>query len=354
MKLGLAILDADSNYTQRITATLSLRYGDKLQIHGFTDPDSALNALAEERIHVFLADETFQIDTSRIPQDCGFAYLVSGNGIDALNGQKAINKFQQVDAIYRAVLDIFSDRAGNISFHNDKDGRSKLVVFSSPCGGTGTTSVAAAYAVRLAEQGQRVFYLNLECFNSSDALFEGEGQLGMDDVIYAIKSKKSNLTLKLESCARRDASGVYFFAPPRIALDLMELTDDELLELVDTLRDSGHYDVAVVDMDFSLKERALRVFRKASALVWVCDGSESANQKVHRAYETLKALEQRDDGAYSDNICVIYNKFSNKTGKIITDLQVRAPGGVPRLEHATPLQVRSHLATQQFLDEILG
>ncbi len=354
MKLGLAILDADSNYTQRITATLSLRYGDKLQVHGFTALDPALSALEEERIQIFLADEAFQIAPSRVPQGCGFAYLVSGSGIDALNGQKAINKFQQIDAIYRAVLDIFSDCAGNISFHNDKDGECKLAVFSSPCGGTGTTSVAAAYAARLAEQGRRVFYLNLECFNSSDALFEGEGQLGMDDVVYAIKSKKANLTLKLESCARRDACGVYFFAPPRIALDFMELTDDELLGLVDALRDSGHYDVAVVDMDFSLEERALRVFRKASALVWVCDGSENADLKIHRAYKALEVLEQKDDGAYSDNICVIYNKFSNKTGKIITDLPARAPGGVPRLEHATPLQVRGHLARQQFLDEILG
>lgn len=354
MNVRLAILDGDNNYLGRLTGALSLQYGDTLQIHGFTDPDAAINALAEERIQVFLADEGFSIDTEKLPDNCGFAYLVSGTGVDALNGRRAICKFQRADTLYRAIVDIFSESAGNhISLHSEGGGQSGLVIFASPCGGVGTTSMAAGYAVHMAAEGKRVFYLNLEQFNSADALFSGEGQLGMDDVIYAMKSKKSNLALKLEGCARRDASGVYFFSAPKVALDLMELTGAERVELIQILRDSGNYDIVVVDMGFALDAETLKVFYQADAMVWVGDGSESANQKTVRAYHALQVLEQREDRSLANRLRILYNKFSNKTGQLITQLDGKKLGGVPRLEHATPAQVRAHLARQRFLDQIL-
>ena len=100
---------------------------------------------------------------------------------------------------------------------------SKVITFSSPCGGTGTSSVAAACAVNFAKKGKKVLYFNLEPFGSSDNFFNAEGQFDMSDIIYALKSAKANLALKLESCVKQDSTGVYFFSATKVALDMQEL-----------------------------------------------------------------------------------------------------------------------------------
>lgn len=354
VKIKLAMLDGDSSYLSRLTEALALKYGDSLQICGFTNPSAAMDALAKENIHVFLADENFQIDVDRLPKNCGFAYLVSGNSIDALKGQRAVCKFQRTDMFYRAIVNIFSECAGDISVRGGSGTQCRLIAFSSPCGGVGTTAMAAGCAVHFSEAGKRVFYLNIEQFSSSGAFFSGEGKFCMDDVIYAIKSKKTNLELKMESCAKQDASGVFFFDPPKLALELAELSGDELIEMINALRGSGRYDAVILDMDFSLDHKALSIFRQSDVLVWVGDGSESSNQKIAQAHRAMQVLDQQSSDYLTDKLMILYNKFSNKTGHILTDPEIKNPGGVPRLEHATPLQVRAHLSKQQFFDNILG
>ena len=92
-----------------------------------------------------------------------------------------------------------------------------MIIFSSPSGGVGTSSMAAACAVHYAMQGKKVLYLNLEKFGSADVFFSGEGQFDMSDIIYTLKSKKTNLALKLESCVKQDISGVYFYSQSKRA-----------------------------------------------------------------------------------------------------------------------------------------
>ena len=90
-------------------------------------------------------------------------------------------------------------------------------------GGVGGSSAAAACAMRFAQKGKRALYLNLERFGSADVFFSAEGSSSLGDVIYAVKSQKGNLEIRLESSVKRDGSGVFFFSPPKLALDTAEL-----------------------------------------------------------------------------------------------------------------------------------
>ena len=353
MKIKLAILESDQSYLKRIVAAFSTRYADKFEIYSFTDRAIALSTLESNRIDVLIASDGFDIDVTALPKRCGFAYFVDSPDVDSVNEQRAICKFQKVDLIYKQILSIYSENSGRAAGLKLGDDHAKIIAFSSVCGGVGTSSLAAAFAVRVAKQGKKALYLNLEKCGSADIFFSGEGQFDMSDIIFALKSKKANLAIKLESCVKKDRTGVCFYSQTKFALDMMELGKEEVVRLISELKLIGVYDYIVVDLDFSLSKDVLDVLRAMNNIVFASDGSEVSNLKIYRAYNALCVLEQNKDDSLLSKLVLIYNKFSNKTSKAIEGIEILNAGGAPRYEHATTGQVIEQLSNMSMFDKII-
>lgn len=354
MKIKLAILEKDRSYLTRIVAAFGAKYAGKFEIYSFTNEALALESLHSARIDVLLANDAFSIDVSRLPSRCGFAYLVDSADVDMVNNQMAICKFQKIDLLYKQILAVYSEKAGNITGIRAGEGEGDLIVFCSAGGGAGGSTMAAACALHFAAQGKKTLYLNLEKFGMADLFFSGQGQFDMSDVIFALKSKKANLPMKLESCVRQDPRGVSYYAGAKIALDLMELNTDEILRLLSELQLTGQYQYIILDMDFSLNKEALRLYRQAQAIVMVSDGSVISNAKTERAFTALKILEQNTDAPLSERMCLVYNKFSSKNGKPVNVPELRVIGGTPKYERASVEQILAQLSPMELFDKILN
>lgn len=208
-----------------------MRYADKLEIYSFTEQEAALDSLESVKIDVLLSNDAFEIDTAGLPKRCGFAYLADSTDIPMINGQKAICKFQKAELIYKQILGIYSEHSSSISNWKSDGASTKAVVFQSVSGGTGASTMAA-------------------------------GQFDMSDIIYALKSKKANLPLRLESCVKQDPRGVYFFAQPKNALDMFELDCNETMRLISVQQAMNLYDYIVIDSDFGMDQDTLRICRR--------------------------------------------------------------------------------------------
>lgn len=344
MKIRIALLDSDVHYLNRIAAAFSGKYADKLEVYSFTKQEGALEALEPNKIDVLIASEFFDIDVSVLPKRCGFAYFVENQDVDTIKDEPAICKFQKADLIYKQILSIYSENASNISGIKISDENSNLIAFVSPSGGVGTSTLAAAYAVACARSGKGVFYLNLETFGTVGSFFSAESQFDMSDIIYTLKSKKANLALKIESCINQDETGVCFFSPSKIALDMMELGKDEIIALIHGLQLLGRFQTIVLDMNFGLDSKAMEVYKHMSQIILVGDGTEISNAKLTRAYEALVTLEQGMDFALCNKIAVLYNKFSNKTGRFLEGADLKPIGGTPRFERASAKQIMMQIA----------
>lgn len=353
MKINLAILEKDQNYLNRIVSILSTKYADKFQVYSFTSPEMALTTVNDRKIDVFVASEVFEIDTTAIPNRCGFAYLVDAANVDSLNGQVAICKFQKLELIYKQILSVYSEKAGSVSGLKFGDDNTKTIIFSSVCGGVGTSTVAVACAKHFAQQGHRTLYLNLERFGSADSFFSAEGQFDMSDIIFALKSKKTNLSMKLESCVKQSQDGVCFFSQSKVALDMLELTSDDILHLLSELNLTGNYSFIIVDCDFGLDKGAMQIYRQAHGLVWVCDGSDTAVCKTARAFTALSIMEQNVDSPLTNRLSLFYNRFSSKNGISVGDIGIRELGGAPKYENATTAQIVNQIAETAAFDSII-
>ncbi len=354
MRIRLAILERDTEYLSRIVAAFNAKYADKLQIYSFTDYEIALNTLSTDKIDVFVASDAFEIEDKDIPKRCGFAYFVDVTGIESVKNRRAICKFQKADLIYKQILSIYSENASDISGLKLNDTSCEITVFTSPSGGSGCSTIAASAAINFAMRGKKVLYLNLEKFGSTDVFFSEEGQFDMSDIIYSLKSKKMNLALKLESCAKQDSrNGVYFFSQPKVALDMMELRAEEILHLISELELSGIYENIVIDMDFGIEKDFIDVYKKAKNIVLVGDGSEISNIKITRAFDALLTLEETMDISLTNRFVLIYNKFNNQTSSRISNDKIRIIGTAPVLAECDMKRILGRLSVMQIYDELI-
>ncbi|MDY4112420.1 MAG: chromosome partitioning protein ParA, partial [Roseburia sp.] len=93
--------------------------------------------------------------------------------------------------------------------------------------------------------------------------------------------------------------------------------------------------------------------RQSHAIIWVGDGSEISNAKLVRAYEALSVREQNEDVPLFNRLNLIYNKFSNKTGKTVGSISIKNVGGAPRFEHASTEQVLEQLKNMEMFERII-
>ena len=353
MKIKLAILEKDKSYLTRIVSAFGTKYADKIEIYSFTDPEVAVGTLGSAKIDVLLASDVFDIDIKSLPHRCAFAYLVDSLGIDMLNDQRAICKFQKADLIYKQILSVYSEKASSITGFKMTGDESNIIVFCSASGGVGSSTMAAACAVHFAAKEKKVLYLNLEKFGSADVFFTGQGQFDMSDIIFALKSKKTNLPIKLESCVKQDTRGVYFYSQAKIALDMLELSTDDILRLISELKLTGGYDYIILDMDFAIDKDTLKIYRQAQAIVLVGDGSIESNNKTERAFNALATMEQNADAPLINRMSFVYDKVSSKSGQSVNATGLKVLGGAPRYSGASVQQIVDQLASMDIFEAIL-
>lgn len=355
MKIKLAILEKDQNYLNRIVTVFNNKYADKLEIYSFTDQDIAMKQLEAANIDVLAASESFRIDTEKLPKRCGFAYLVESNSIETLYDSGTICKFQKADLIYKEILGIYSETtAGITGIRLDSNEGLKIITFLPAGGGTGSSTAAAACAVSAARRGKKVLYLNLEQFGDTNLYFHAEGQQDMNDVIYAIKSKRSNLALKLESAVKRDSSGVYYYESSNMALDIIGLQKEDIERLIQELKVTTLYDYIIVDTDFIIDDRCLGILKYSRHIVCVSDGSLTSNTKFRRAAASLAELDRSRNQQISHHISILYNKFSNKTSSTIEGNDYKAIGGIPKFEGASLQQIMEQMVSMGIFNELMS
>lgn len=346
MKIKVALLESDKTYLSRIINAFQLNYSDKLELYSFTSEEAAMKALTELRIDVFLAGDTFAIETDRLPVRCGFAYLVDSPGIESIAGNAVICKFQKAELIYKQILSIFSEKSEAVTGTQQAYGNANIVAFTAAAGGVGCSSAAAAYALTQARAGRKTFYFDLEPMGNPELFFHGEGQESLSDVLYAVKSKKKNLYLKLESAVRKDSSNVAYLAATQTPLDMIELRNEEVNTITRELLSACGYECIVMDLGFQMNDFCLGILDMATRVVAVTDGIASANGKTERMLAALSVFDAQKRTDILHKTGILYNRFGSKSSVKLANNEVGEYGGIRRFEGAASAQLPELIANE--------
>lgn len=354
MKIKLAMLESDSAYLRRVVPMFNSKYAEELEIYSFTDLDATMECLEQKNIDVLLASSNFKIDFNLIPKRCGFAYLVESLDIDSVDGRKAVCKFQKGELIYKQVLSIYSEHMPNITgISQNENGAMKTIAFCSPCGGVGTSTAAAGCAIAIRNAGYRVLYLDTEVYGEADNFFTCDGQFDFSDVIYAVKSNKTNRAMKLESTVKQDSStGVSFYSSVKVPLDMMEMKSKDYIVLQDELKKLGSYDYVIMDMDFPKTMAEFDFLNHCNAVVVVTDGHENtnSNSKLDKALRAIQIMDSNSEFALQPRMWLLKNKTSSNE---LTQYEIRTLGSFPMYQSVPVDQMARQLSLSEVYRQLI-
>lgn len=345
MQIRLAVGEQDSRYLEHFVTYLERNYMDRLEVSSFTRPETFREMVTRGSFDVILVDEAFGISTEELREYGRTAFLSEIESKDSGDGIRRIAKYKKPDLIYKDILDIYAESGVRGVFQKSHQGQITLVTGFS--GGTGASTSAAALAKHYAAAGKKVLYLNLEPMGMSTDFFQGMGDYHFEDVIFALKSRRADVGLKMESTVRTDASGVNFFAPCTNAMYMLELGDEEQKKLLDAAEGLG-YEQIIVDKQMTLDSDGLDFLGRMDQVLVVQDGGETSNSKAIRTIEALKILEEQKKEHYLDRMKLLYNRFSSsKSSSEIPGLPIPVIGKFPPIKHALVGEIIDYMMTKQ-------
>jgi hypothetical protein len=204
------------------------------------------------------------------------------DGAELLMYQSARGISEGLKAVYGALTGRRLLRQGPASM--------KIIGFFGAEGGAGCTSLAQAFGQEMRRfRGRRVLVLSLEEFPSTDRFFPAGGPTGgLARMLGSGPADNGSRPLTTTPFETADDNGVLSFQPPSGRNPLREMEPEDFLAFLESLADSGRYDVLVADCGAGLDPVLLRLAVLADRTVLVAGEGGHARARVRRFCETLE------------------------------------------------------------------
>lgn len=350
MKIKLAVYSSDRNYVEHLVNYLDIHHNEKMELSAFDEEQSLKAYLRDDKADIVLVDERMPYAVEKGDIYTVTAYLTENP--DDKSDKVTIFKYQKGELIYKRILDLYASGAERVLLRSGKEagGEAPIHLFLSLNGGAGASTVAKAYAMKLAAE-RKTLYLNLEAFGDCETVLKADGNISFKEVLYALKSRRGNLTLKLESALKKNPEGVFFYAPSENPADLLEMTEGELGRLLAEMRNCNLFDEIVLDMDSYPSQNMLVGMKEADDIWMIADGTGASDEKYRRFMAFISGIEQKNKLRLRPKMKIFYNKYSSRTGKPIENSELETIGGSPRYEGLDTGTIVKKMASTNIFDK---
>lgn len=203
----------------------------------------------------------------------------------------------------------------------ERRSRTVVMVFYSPQGGTGRTTVAFNVAVNYALKKLKVLFVDMSLYGGvNNYLGQKQPGRGLDYLLSILRQDIDILKEGLGGSYIRDA--VHGFIPDYMdvltsnnPVGVDGITFEEAKNLMDSMVDSGNYDVIVVDTSTELSERNIACFLKAQHLIIVVRPDISAVDRIVSFRDSVVSKL----GISSGKVQVVANRYSRELSAIVAE-----------------------------------
>ena len=250
MKHIMAVYDVDPFYAARFAEVVNQKEKIPFEVVAFSSLEKLRRYAKENPVELLLIssavnrEETEKIGAARV------IALSDGETIRADMEYPSVYKFQSSDSIIREVMACYCDKAEELPGGGVRRAAKILGVFS-PVGRCLKTSFAITMG-KILSQDRRALYLNLEECSGLSALTRTEYRSGLSDLLYFYSGGNYNM-LRLNSVVHA-MDGLDYVPPVRYPEDLAQAGAGQLAGLIQTVAESGPYEVLIVDAGGFKKE----------------------------------------------------------------------------------------------------
>lgn len=303
--MRILILDKDTDYSGRLKYYLSQKYS-QLLITVCDNLDSAKNIMQEDAFDIILFDVSFdEVDIEKLSNFIGkaaFAYISETNEI--VKNTETIMKYIRVSEMFRKLCELYEKKRDRVIKQVTDQGTGKneteIITFFPVHGGAGSSTLAAAFAISLAEEHE-VLYINLEQRPSDAAFFSGENKKNISEIVSMLKTKytDSSLLQAINNSIQKDNTRpnikLSFIKGFSNIMDCLSLTEQGTEALLRIVREKLGYKYVIIDADFIIWPILNKIITSSDKMVFVTSGADVANSKLSKIQRYLDILRRNED-----------------------------------------------------------
>lgn len=352
MKIKVSVCSDDALYCEKLVNYFNSHYYDIFQWNVYTQSVYLQQIFESDTADLILVGREMESGLQRLDEKLRdsqlWAYLAEEDGGQE-EGGLYLAKYRRADQIYRDLLDLYA-RKEHARYENTSivSGKTTFVAVVSAGGGIGASTIACAAAKSFAQM-EKTLYLNLENTGSCELAFKGEEKPGLDELVYAIKSRRNTLGIKIESSVSRDGTGTYYFKECANPMDLQSLLPEEIKELLKAIEAAKNYDKVIIDLGNGLQDKEITVMSMANRVVMVTDNSEIAALKLRRCLEFIRTVEEVKKVDIISKIHIYFNKVMKNTQIPEKLFQIRVGGAFPLIENGNFAGIIDKIAGMELL-----
>ncbi|GAE90036.1 AAA family ATPase [Acetivibrio straminisolvens] len=317
-RLNLVIADTDEVYVRNMVDYLMTNYLQRLRVSSFTRQELLYDFLSGlNKIDVLLISPDMYSEA--MPKESYEKVFLLTQGEPSVRGDiDCVNKHQVGEEFINKIIDMFSDGENEEEKKEDavileepsRNVETKVIAIYSPIGGAGKTTIAVNSAVYCAKKGLKVFYLNLETFQSTPLYFNCKSEKNLSELLRCLKQGE-NIGMKIREIRQIDPDyDVHYFVPPENIIDLKDTGSGEIKALIDAFRAMRYYDIVILDMSSELNDRNIALLDSSDEVVMVLAQDAISNVKAEFTSEQLEKYLAQYGLNLSGKLIVALNKYN--------------------------------------------
>lgn len=268
MKTGdskiMALCDREEEYAQMMTDFLKRHRNLPWELHTYTDA-AELFRREEEGVEMLVTAESAYC--SRMQELSAHKVVVlNESGIMKWEDVSYVDKYQEAEEVYKQLLGIYLE-SGEIHLPMLHTGCKTIFIGNySPVRRCMQTSFALTMSLMLARD-HPTLYLNFEHCAGLAELLPDMQTMDLADLLYFLHAEKDKFRLRLQAMLRH--RGELAFVPPmKSGQNLLTVTREEWLGLLQRIEELGEYEYVVLDLSESIQGlyEILRLCRKVYTL----------------------------------------------------------------------------------------
>lgn len=263
-----------------------------LQISVFSNIECLLEYTKQNIVDILLMGEDGILELGNLKDVAEDIYILTERQCVQENyGYPTIYKFQSADQIIMKILELYmADKDGKNELINSTYKDKTIIGVFSPKGGSKKTSLSLALSNYFGTS-QKTLYVNFELFCELSFLCTGE-KSGFSELLYYIKQKKSNLSIKLNSVVC-NYNKFDFIPAANHYLDLLEMNEDDINFFIQCLRNYSDYEVIIFDIGFFDKS-ILELLNCCDKIYVPVSNDWMSTDKKEAFYKQLNEVKEED------------------------------------------------------------
>ena len=290
----LLLCDTEEEYAQLFAEFVRRHKEYPWELRVYTDVQELLEReTGMEAALLLVAEHVYREELEGI--GAGRTVVLNESGMLHWDKLANINKYQAADLVLQELLEVYLEMpvkpAPMLRGKSAGERGGGLIGIYSPVRRCSQSSFALAMSQLLAEK-HPTLYLNFEFYVGCPELLPDSQTRDLADLLYFLSADKEQFRLRLQTMVQH-RDGLTFVPPMKAGQNLLAVTGDEWLSLLQKIVRLGQYDYVVLDLSESM-QGLFDILRMCDRVYTLTAEDKVAQCKLQQYEQALKIYEYDD------------------------------------------------------------